>query len=181
MSLPTVARRVAVALALLVCVVGLGSVLAVSLANRAGYQVLGMKTGSMRPTIDPGDLVVAQPVRPTDIRNGDIITFRAPLGSHAPYTHRVVQTVYGPDGPQFTTQGDANAAPDVWTIHYAAEGWRVTGVVRNGGLLLAFEQSLAGRRLIAVSVFIVTIALLWPVLAGQRRIPVQAQPQKVTL
>lgn len=193
MSIPTLARlarRVAVALAVLVCVVGLGSVLAVSLANRGGYQVLGMKTGSMSPTIDPGDLVVAQPVRPTDIRNGDIITFRAPLGSHAPYTHRVVRTVYGADGPQFSTQGDANAAPDVWTVHYAAEGWRVTHVLRHAGLLLAFEQSVAGRRLIAASVFIVTIALMWPVFAGQRRTPertrtpdaatVAPQPQKVT-
>ena len=164
-----VIRRVAVTLAGLVCLLGLGSLLAVSLANHAGYQALGMKTGSMCPTIDPGDLVLARAVRPADIRNGDIITFRSPLGSHAPYTHRVVRTIAGPDGPQFVTKGDANPRPDVWTVHYAAEGWRVSQVLRHGGLLLRFEQSVPGRRVLAVSVFIVTIALLWPVFAGQPR------------
>ena len=165
----TAIRRIAVTLAVLVCVLGLGSLLAVSLANHAGYQALGMKTGSMRPTINPGDLVIAHAVRPTDIRNGDIITFRSPLGSHAPYTHRVVRTIAGPDGPRFVTKGDANPSPDIWTVHYAAEGWRVSHVLRHGGLLLAFEQSAPGRRMLAAAVFIVTVALLWPVFAGKSR------------
>ena len=167
-------RRVVVTLAVLVCVLGIGSLLAVSLANHAGYQALGMKTGSMRPAINPGDLVIARAVRPADIRNGDIITFRSPLGSHAPYTHRVVRTIAGPDGPQFTTRGDANPAPDIWTVHYTAEGWRVSTVLRHGGLLLAFEQSAPGRRLLAASVFIVTVALLWPVLVGRPRTGAEA-------
>ena len=162
-------RRIVLTLAVLACVGGLGSVLAVSLANRAGYQVLGMRTGSMRPVIDPGDLVIAQRVRPTDIRNGDVISFRAPLGSHAPYTHRVVRILYRADGPEFATKGDANPGPDVWTVHYATDGWRVVHVLRHAGRFLAVEQSVAGRRLIAASVFIVTIALMWPVFAGHRR------------
>ena len=168
-TLTVVVRRVAVTLAVVVCVAGLGSVLAVSLANKAGYQVLGMKTGSMHPTINPGDLVIARAVDPEAIRNGDVITFRAPLGSHAPYTHRVVRTMYQPDGPHFVTKGDANPAPDGWTVHYAAEGWRLVGVLRHGGLALAVAQSTAGRRVVAASVFIVTIVLLWPVFGGQRR------------
>lgn len=160
-------RRITVTLAILVCVLGIGSLLAVSLANRSGYQALGMKTGSMRPVINPGDLVIAHVVRPTDIRNGDIITFRAPLGSHAPYTHRVVRIISGPDGPQFITKGDANATPDIWKVHYAAEGWRVIHVLRHGSLLLAFEQSMPGRRILALSLFIATVALVWPVFAGK--------------
>ena len=181
-----VIHRAAVTLATLVCVLGFGSMLAVSLANHAGYQALGMKTGSMRPTINPGDLVIAYAVRPTDIRNGDIITFRAPLGSHAPYTHRVVRIIAGPDGPEFTTKGDANPRPDIWKVHYAAEGWRVSHVLRHGSLLLAFEQSAPGRRILALSVFIVTVALLWPVFAGRPETgdpaPTVAspQPEKVT-
>ena len=162
-------RRVTVTLATLVCVLGIGSLLGVSLANRAGYQMLGMKTGSMRPVINPGDLVIARAVRPTDIRNGDVITFRAPLGSHAPYTHRVVRVISGPDGPQFITKGDANATPDVWKVHYTAEGWRISHVLQHGGLLMAFEQSVPGRRVLALAVFITTVALLWPVFAGRPR------------
>ena len=178
------ARRAGIALAVLVCIASLGSVLAMTLANRAGYQVLGMKTGSMRPTISPGDLVIARRVDPGTIRNGDVITFRAPMGSQAPYTHRVVRTVYGPDGPHFVTQGDANPAPDVWTVHYAAEGWRMAGVLRHGGVALAAVQSTTGRRIVAASVFIVTIALLWPVFGGPRRaaesVGTDAKLEKVT-
>ena len=162
----TGARRFAVALAALTCLVGLGSVLAMSAANHLGYQVLGMKTGSMSPAIDPGDVVVAERVAPSDVRNGDVITFRAPLGSHAPYTHRVVRIRYGADGPEFVTQGDANAAPDGWTVRYAAEGWRVVQVVPRAGLVVAYVQSPTGRQMIAASVFILTLALLWPVLAA---------------
>lgn len=162
-------RRIVVTLAVLVCVVGLGSVFAASVAKQAGYQVLGMKTGSMHPAIDPGDLVVAEQVQPTDIRNDDVITFRAPTGDHAPYTHRVVRTLYDADGPQFITQGDSNAKPDLWTVRYAAEGWRVIHVQRSAGRLLAFQESVIGRRLVAASVFIVAIALLWPVFSGPRR------------
>jgi len=56
----------------------------------------------------------------------------------------------------------------------------VTGVVRRGSLLLAFEQSPAGRRLIAVSVFVLIVAMLWPVLAGRRTSPEQTR-NKVTV
>jgi signal peptidase len=173
-------RRTVVLVAVLVCVGGLGSVLAVSLANRGGYQVLGMKTGSMRPVVDPGDLVIAHQVRPTDIRPGDVISFREPIGSQAPYTHRVVRVVYRADGPEFQTKGDANPTADLWTVHYTTAGWRVVHVVRHGGLFLAFVQGTVGRRLIAAAVFVVTIALLWPVLVEPRRLPTLAQPTEVT-
>ena len=158
--------RFVVTLAALTCLVGLGSVLAMSAANHFGYQVLGMKTGSMSPAIDPGDLVLAQRVAPSDVRNGDVITFRAPSGSHAPYTHRVVRIQYGTTGPEFVTRGDANAAPDHWTVRYAAEGWRVVRVIPRAGLVMAYTQSPVGRQTIAASVFILTLALLWPVFAS---------------
>jgi len=164
-----VARRVAVTLAALVTVAGLGSTVALALANRAGWQVLGMKTGSMSPAIDPGDLVVVQPVSPADIRNGDVITFRAPVGSHAPYTHRVVEIRYGVGGPEFVTKGDANASADVWTVHYVAEALRMVHVVPQAGRALAFQQSTAGRRLVAGAVFVLTVALMWPVFRAQPR------------
>jgi signal peptidase I len=178
-TLFSLARRAVVLLAVLMCVGGLGSVLAVSLANRGGYQALGMKTGSMRPTINPGDLVLAERVRPADIRAGDVISFREPIGSQAPYTHRVVRVVDGADGPEFTTKGDANPTADMWTVRYAAAGWRVVHVVRHGGRFLAFVQSAAVHRLIAVAVSIVTIALLWPVLVEPRRTPVPLHPKEV--
>jgi signal peptidase I len=175
----TTARRLVVTLAALAVLVGLGSVLAISAANHGGYQVLGMKTGSMRPAIEPGDLVVAERVASADIRTGDVITFRAPTGSHAPYTHRVIGIQYGARGPELLTQGDANAAPDRWTVRYLAEGWRVVRVIPRAGLVVAYAQSPTGRRIVAASVFVLTLALLWPVFAGTPATPGGPRHQEV--
>ena len=41
---------------------------------------LSVLSGSMRPTYEPGDLVVIKPKEPTDIRIGDVITYQVHLG-----------------------------------------------------------------------------------------------------
>ena len=181
-SAVTIARRAVVTAAALAVLIGLGSVLAISAANHFGYQVLGMKTASMRPAIEPGDLVVAVRVAPADIRTGDVITFRAPTGSHAPYTHRVTSIQYGARGPEFITRGDANATPDRWTVRYVAEGWRVVRVIPRAGLVVAYAQSPAGRRIVAASVFVLTLAMLWPVFAASPAATTAGavRPQEVT-
>jgi signal peptidase I len=72
-------------------------------------------TGSMRPVIEVGDILVIQGVRPEEIRadplNGDVIVFWQPGSRHqdSPQSHR-----YGaPYG--VITKGDANAYPDFFS------------------------------------------------------------------
>jgi signal peptidase len=67
-------------------------------------------TGSMRPAIAPGDVVVVKAVPAASVGVGDVITFDR--GSDVPTTHRVVEVVARADGPAFRTQGDANEDPD---------------------------------------------------------------------
>lgn len=165
-----IAVRSAIGIATAVCVVGVGAILAVSLANRAGYSVAGMKSGSMQPEIKAGDLVVAQAVDPAVIRPGDVITFREPFGSHALYTHRVYQVVATASGPAFITKGDANPAPDSWRIVYAGgPAWRVTHVLHGASFALLAIQEGPGHDALAISVFIVMLALVWPVLFDRRK------------
>ena len=80
-------------LAMLTAIAAIVTAAAVSCAalagSRMGYQAFLMTTGSMRPAIDPGDLVIVRSVDPADIRVGDAITFREPVGSHQLVTHRV--------------------------------------------------------------------------------------------
>jgi signal peptidase len=68
-----------------------------------------VETGSMEPTLSPGDGFVAVPSALTDIEQGDVITFRAEeIQSGGLTTHRVVgQTADG-----FVTRGDANPFTD---------------------------------------------------------------------
>lgn len=67
---------------------------------------------SMEPTYSGGDLLLTRDVAP---RLGDVAVYRVPgqdAGAGALVVHRVV----GGDGAAgWVTQGDNNAAPDVWT------------------------------------------------------------------
>jgi len=73
-----------------------------------GWGLYFVRSGSMVPTLNPGDLVITRPVG--EIRPNTIVTFEQ---NDAMVTHRVIELVE--DG--FRTKGDANedADPDLLT------------------------------------------------------------------
>lgn len=96
-------------------------------------------SGSMEPTISPGDVIVVGSVAPAEVQAGDVITFRR-TGESRPTTHRVVEVVQRDGGPAFRTQGDANEDPDQELVSAS----QVVGEVpRIGGYLLVIP--LIGR------------------------------------
>lgn len=86
----------------------------------ADWRPLTIVTGSMRPAYSPGDLIVVSPQRASAVRPGDVITFAHPRIRGRTLTHRVVKVQSGPPvAPGWlaiTTKGDANPAPERWTI-----------------------------------------------------------------
>lgn len=74
-----------------------------------GVAVLNVQTGSMRGTIDEGDLIVIK--RAKDYKENDIITFM-PDGDTIPTTHRIIRI----EGDKYYTKGDANNAEDTRPI-----------------------------------------------------------------
>ncbi|ASK65509.1 signal peptidase I [Brachybacterium avium] len=97
----------------LLLILGLG-VITVALPALVGGMPLSVLTGSMRPTLPPGTLVVVKPVPVEEIGVGDVITFQIESGKPAVVTHRVIaRSVDSASGEvRFTTQGDANNTPD---------------------------------------------------------------------
>lgn len=91
------------------------SVLAVAvliprLGGATPYTIL---TGSMRPDLPPGTLVVVKPIDAEKIGVGSVVTYQLESGKPTVVTHRVVSAgIDGRGEPTFTTQGDANSAPD---------------------------------------------------------------------
>ena len=74
------------------------------------YTVL---TGSMRPGMPPGSLVVARPVQAAELKVGDAITYQIRSGEPEVVTHRIKSISRTMGGEAlFTTQGDANPVPD---------------------------------------------------------------------
>lgn len=100
-------------LGILLIVVALGAITIVVPAAVGGMP-LSVLTGSMRPTLPPGTLVVIKPAEPAEIAVGDVITFQIESGRPAVATHRVIarSTDSGTGEVRFTTQGDANNTPD---------------------------------------------------------------------
>lgn len=92
-----------------------GAVIAVSvliprLGGATPYAVL---TGSMRPELPPGTLVVVRPVAPEEIAVGDVITYQLHSGAGTVVTHRVTGVGVKASGERiFRTKGDANSAVD---------------------------------------------------------------------
>jgi signal peptidase len=133
------------------------SVLVVSLllGQLLGQPVLlgFVETGSMEPTLSPGDGFVALPPALTGgVAVGDVVTFRAEtLQGGGLTTHRVV----GTRGDGFVTRGDANTVTDqasgeplVEREQIVAEALQIGGqvvVIPGLGAAVAAVQGLQGR------------------------------------
>ncbi len=105
---------------------GVGLLLAIGVGPRSGrYRTLTVLSGSMRPGIQPGAVIVVTPERPDQLRVGQVITYQIPVDDHRVVTHRVVEILEGGDAPVFRTQGDANNAPDPWVARLDGDTvWR---------------------------------------------------------
>jgi signal peptidase len=100
---------IAVALALLAFEAVLGS----------SVHLVAIPTGSMRPALDPGALVLVQSTSaPNQIQLGDIVEYKA-LSVNEDVVHRVIGIQQGSEGVLFITKGDNNTSPDPAPVPYA--------------------------------------------------------------
>jgi len=108
------ARRVAQVASGIVLVGALAAIVATVLVPRlVGGTPYTILTGSMRPSLPPGTIVVTRPVPVDEIGIGSVITFQLESGEGAVATHRVVGIASTVTGERsFITQGDANDAAD---------------------------------------------------------------------
>lgn len=102
-----------------------------------GYRTVTMRSDSMAPSIEAGDVLVlrSQPVHA--IRAGQLLTFNAPVPGRPVYTHRVVTAERSGGRTVVTTQGDSNPAPDPWKAQIEGRtAWRAVAVVPHLGWVL---------------------------------------------
>jgi signal peptidase I len=93
-------------------------------------------SGSMRPTLSPGDVAVTQAVPTSSLRVGDVIVFVPPTASEA-VIHRISSLRNG----VMTTKGDANTVSDPWHVTLAgATAYRMVGVLPFLGWLVRLQQ-----------------------------------------
>lgn len=94
---------------------GIGLIAIVTLPSVFGLKSLTVVSGSMEPTLGVGSVVIDEVISPLDARPGDIVTFKDPLRPRQ-LTHRLQKVRVEGDTAYMTTLGDANDAPERWTV-----------------------------------------------------------------
>jgi signal peptidase len=118
--------------ALGVLAVGMGILVLV-----AGLHFQTVTSGSMRPTISPGDLAVTQAVPVSSLKVGDVIVFYPPGGGTEPVLHRIVSLENG----LIKTRGDANNVDDPWQVTLTGTtAYRMVAVVPFVGWLIELQR-----------------------------------------
>lgn len=135
----------ATALVALLIVSIIGSKLKGEVPYFFGYSVVNIVSGSMEDTIPSGTYILIKKVDASEIKKGDIICFYSddPAIKGYPNTHTVVEDpIYGENGIEFVTKGDAAQEKD----KYTAKGDKLIGKhVTNLDGLTGFVEALQGN------------------------------------
>ena len=100
------------------------------------WRFIYIRSGSMRPTYQPGDLAFVYISNDLNVNPGDIVLFSATLG---PTIHRVISIENG----MISTQGDANSVIDSQKINQV-DG-KVLFAIPKLGYAINFIQGLSGQ------------------------------------
>lgn len=131
-------------------------------------------SGSMEPTIRPGDAVI---IRGDDggYAVGDVVTFSGASGQMT--THRVISTKKINGRTFLQTQGDANATPDVDLVAVEAVAGRVAVVLPWMGYALQFSTTRTGMwALIGLPLLVLLVQEVGGLLGGGRNGPQSDRP-----
>jgi signal peptidase len=148
-------------------IVGLALALAAVPAAVGGH-ALTVLSGSMVPEFSPGAMVVDKPAPASSLRVGDVITYATTdevSGAPILITHRIVAVQSGAAGPTFTTQGDANNAPDDRPVEASQVRGKVwysvpyIGTARNFLLAQGSGMILGGVAGMVLAVWLILLAL----------------------
>lgn len=78
-----------------------------------GLSQLEVITGSMKPVLIPGDLIIVKEINSNKLKKGDIITYRI---NDLLITHRIKEVINEDNDLKFITQGDDNNIVDSFNI-----------------------------------------------------------------
>lgn len=154
-----------------ICSMVLAVALFATCLGLVAIRMLGMATfvvtgSSMEPEIQKGALVLVEPVSPSLINRGDIITFDH-YGQMT--THRVIAIdASNAASPTFTTKGDANAVADPEPVHFPGQ----VGIYRTSvplvGYAVVYMQAYGRIALTAIAALVFGISALMLIFSNSK-------------
>jgi signal peptidase len=145
------ARRVALSVCALIVV---GAAAIAGIAWHEGYRIYVVHTGSMTPSLNPGDAVLDRPAS-TSVRRGEVVTFGVHSGPDSVVTHRVASVSDG----GIKTKGDANRSVDPWTVQLSDVVGSKLLTLPYGGYVVVYLQHPQG--IASVLTALIAMILLW--------------------
>jgi signal peptidase len=152
-----------------------GTLLAAVAPQLAGYRSFTVRSGSMTPAIETGDVVVTKSIAPSAARVGDVVTFVDPEGTGKLFSHRVQSVRAVGDEVAFVTRGDANTSTERWRVPATGSIGQVAYRIPKIGYALSSVDSPPARlALIAIP----ALLLLWAALLRIWRPASEVRPQE---
>lgn len=136
----------------LVALITVASLIIISLL--AGCQFNTVRSSSMAPALNVGDVVITAPTDIRDIKVNDVISFRSPSNGVL-ICHRVIYI--NESAGYLLTKGDANEDPDWFTVPFGNVVGKVVGQIPFLGYVISFLSSLYGM---GTTIMWIAIALL---------------------
>ena len=129
------------------------------------WRLVTVDTGSMRPTLNPGDIAILASEPIASVKVGQVLAFHPPGEPNTTVIHRVISLELRDSGAVIQTQGDANNAADQWHALLGGQvAWHEIARVRGVGYVAAWVQLPALRLAILVVIALLMLSL------GLRRI-----------
>ena len=123
-----------------------------NVSSLLGYTPLVVKTNSMSPTFDAGDLIFIKKCDPDTLKEGDIICFHTIIDNeYALNTHRIEKIDESNGVRSYTTMGDNNNG--VADRHIISNGdivGKYTGHLKKAGKVMDFLSSSTGFLIVIV-------------------------------
>ncbi len=134
---------------LIVVFIGLAALLLVfsTLPVTGNYKVMIVSSGSMRPDITMGSIVIVKPA--DNYKIGEVVTFQTGE-DRDPITHRINEIRVVGGEPQYITKGDANNAPDLGEISEEDIVGKVVFDIPFLGYIVNFIQKPIGFSLVVL-------------------------------
>ena len=123
-----------------------------NVSSLLGYTPLVVKTNSMSPTFDAGDLIFFKKCDPDTLKEGDIICFHTIIDNeYALNTHRIEKIDESNGVRSYTTMGDNNNG--IADRHIISNGdivGKYTGHLKKAGKVMDFLSSSTGFLIVIV-------------------------------
>jgi signal peptidase I len=132
-----------------------------------GRTTFVVASGSMAPSIPVGAAVIAEPVDPTTLVVGDVVSLRSGA-ERAIFTHRITRIVERDGERWIETRGDGNGAVDPSITPTSAVIGRVVLTLPLAGFLVAW-LSLPSGVLSVIALGSALMTLSWLLAGGGRR------------